>query len=115
MDRCTVGRAARDKRHTTASGSTSASAGTDIVATPQHAPLKITGVNAGKGVLAVFLAQALCGVAELDSSERDFIEENEEYICPFCYGQSFAVGALLDHVNQEHAYQQRSAVRKASL
>lgn len=67
-----MGRAPREKRHTSSAGSTSAS-------------------------------------AELDSPEGSLIREGEEYHCPFCYSQSFDVAGLIDHVNQEHAYQQRSA------
>lgn len=40
------------------------------------------------------------------------IREEEEYLCPFCYGQSFELEALIKHVDDEHAYQQRSAVSR---
>jgi hypothetical protein len=32
-------------------------------------------------------------------------------LCPFCYGQSLDLEALIKHVDDEHAYQQRSVVR----
>lgn len=71
MDRCTVSRAPRDRRHNVSAPSTSAS-------------------------------------AELDSAEGSLIRDGEELLCPFCYGQSFELEALIKHVDDEHAYQQRS-------
>lgn len=73
MDRCTVSRAPRDKRHTASSASTSASAS-----------------------------------AELDSPEGSLTRDSDEMLCPVCYGQSLDLEALIKHVDDEHAYQQRS-------
>ncbi|KAL3131720.1 hypothetical protein ABBQ38_007442 [Trebouxia sp. C0009 RCD-2024] len=72
MDRCTVGRAPRDKRHSVTTASSSAA-------------------------------------ADLDLSEAVLISQGEEFVCPFCHGQSLELETLVKHIDDEHAYHQRSA------
>ena len=48
---------------------------------------------------------------ELDSPEGSLTRDSDEMLCPVCYGQSLDLEALIKHVDDEHAYQQRSVVR----
>ena len=48
---------------------------------------------------------------ELDSPEGSLTRDSDEMLCPLCYGQSLDLEALIKHVDDEHAYQQRSVVR----
>ncbi|DBB08618.1 TPA: hypothetical protein ACH3X3_008745 [Trebouxia sp. C0006] len=45
---------------------------------------------------------------ELDSPEGSLTRDSDEMLCPLCYGQSLDLEALIKHVDDEHAYQQRS-------
>ena len=111
-----MGRAPREKRHTSSAGSTSASAGTAfaqvsiVTALPK---VSVSTQHTHTKLLWLLLTRVVN--AELDSPEGSLIREGEEYQCPFCYSQSFDVAGLIDHVNQEHAYQQRSAVRASCM
>ena len=57
------------------------------------------------------MARLLWLCTDLDLSEASLIIEGEEYLCPFCHGESFELETLIKHVDNEHAYQQRSAVQ----
>ena len=50
-----------------------------------------------------------CSISELDLSEA-LIIEGEEFLCPFCRGETAELETLIKHVDDEHAYHQRSAV-----
>ena len=56
-----------------------------------------------------FLEFLLC--TEPGSSEASFIIDGEDFVCPLCHGESFELETLIKHVDNEHAYQQRSAVQ----
>ena len=53
-------------------------------------------------------------VADVDASESASSRDGDEYMCSLCYGSCLELSALIKHVNDEHAFQQRSAVRNVS-
>ena len=71
------------------------------------------GCTRGCSFILVFNTEptSFASFTELDSAEGSLIRDGEELLCPFCYGQSFELEALIKHVDDEHAYQQRSTVR----
>lgn len=115
MDRCTVNRAPRDKRHSVPTASSSDPAGEYLFAgCSLYGLVQPSAVSCSRLSLhysassSKSLDTSCC--AELDLSEASLISQGEEFVCPFCRGESLELEALMKHMNDEHAYHQRSAV-----
>lgn len=54
------------------------------------------------------LAGPSSSLADTDPSESASSRDGDEHVCPWCYSSCFELSALIKHVNDEHAFQQRS-------